>query len=118
MNKKIIFLLILLFIISVAGWQIKKNFFQTTQKQTQTTSTEVKSKINYLCPPGETVLSALINSGNGLVQTKGKTTVLAINGIAQGDGKYWQYTINGNSVENSADTYKCNGGENIVWELK
>ncbi len=92
------------------------------QVQNQPTPQKQQVTFTYLCQAGQTALDGLYNQvGEANVGIKdfsfGKQ-VTAINGIEQGEGKYWLYTVDGDEASSSADTYVCHDQEQIEWQLK
>ena len=122
MTKKILsFFLILFFAILLTSCSIK-NSSVTSNFSTPTTisDSELNNKFNYPCLKGETAFSSLTISGNKMEfqQSSLGKMITSINGVSQGNGKYWQYSIDDKYAEVGADIYQCQGGEIIIWELK
>ena len=120
MTKKILsFSLILCFAILLTGCSIK-NSSVTSNFSTPATVSGSNNKFGYPCLKGETALSSLTISGNKMEfqQSSLGKMITSINGVSQGNGKYWQYSIDDKYAEVGADVYKCQGGEIIIWELK
>lgn len=78
-----------------------------------------KKPISYTCQPGKSAFEILEQSNN--VEFKGSSFgrfITKINGVEQGEGKYWLYLVDGREATVSADSYVCQGREQIKWELK
>ena len=41
----------------------------------------------------------------------------SINGVKNGNGKYWQYWVNGEYANVGANLYKVKNGDSILWKL-
>ncbi|MDD2224985.1 MAG: DUF4430 domain-containing protein [Candidatus Shapirobacteria bacterium] len=120
MNQKILSLSLILFsTILLTGCSVK-NSSVTSTSPTPTTISQSTNKIGYPCLKGETAFSSLTVSGNKMEfqQSSLGKIITSINGIPQGEGKYWQYSIDDKYAEVGADAYQCQGGEIITWELK
>lgn len=79
-----------------------------------------KKDISYNCQSGKTAFEEL-QANNNQVKFQGSSfgrMITGINGINQGGGKYWLYSIDGKDATVSADAYICQGNEKIEWELK
>jgi len=120
MSKKIFVpSLILVSAFFLTGCSLKSSTVSTITP-TPTIISETNHKINYPCLKDKTAFDSLTTSGNKMEfkeSSLGKM-ITSINGIVQGDGKYWQYSIDDKYAEVGADAYKCKGGEIITWELK
>lgn len=78
------------------------------------------TKLSYSCDSGESAFDALKKhiSKVDSRKTQSGEFVISINGVDQGGGKYWIYSIDGKEATVSADTYICQGSERIDWQLK
>ena len=78
------------------------------------------TKLSFTCNKGKTVFDVLQSESSELTfdETEFGKLVTSINNKMQGGGKYWLYTVSGKEASVSADSYVCEGGEAIVWELK
>ncbi|MDD3002866.1 MAG: DUF4430 domain-containing protein [Candidatus Shapirobacteria bacterium] len=120
MTQKILsFSLILFSAFLLTGCSIK-NSPPTSISPTPTIISESINKIDYPCLKGKTAFDSLTESGNKMEfqQSSLGKMITSINGIPQGDGKYWQYSVDNKYAEVGADSYQCQGGEIITWELK
>jgi len=120
MTKKFLsFSLILFSAFLLTGCSVK-NLPPISVSPTPTIISESNNKINYPCIKGKTAFDSLSESGNKMEfqQSSLGKMITSINGIPQGDGKYWQYSIDNKYAEVGADAYQCQGGEIITWELK
>ena len=118
-QKFLPFSLILFSAILLTGCSVK-NSSPVSISPTPTIVSESTNKINYPCLKGKNAFDSLSDSGNKMEfqpSSLGKM-ITSINGIPQGNGKYWQYSINNKYAEVGADAYQCQGGEIITWELK
>jgi hypothetical protein len=91
-----------------------------TQKNNAPT-TEASTNLTYNCEPGKTAFDLLEEISTTRPETKdfsfGKQ-ILSINGIEQGNDKYWLYLVDEKEATVSADNYTCQADELIKWELK
>ncbi len=79
-----------------------------------------EKKFEYLCESGKTAFELLQHTTQN-VEFQGSSFgrfVTSINGVKQGNGKYWLYFIDSKDATISADAYICQGDEKIKWELK
>jgi hypothetical protein len=75
--------------------------------------------ITYICPKNQTAMYALLSSHPAeLLKTDNGRIVTALEYYQEGDGKTWQYTVNGVTATVSADAHICMGDETITWELR
>ena len=120
MTQKILsFSLVLFSAFLLTGCSVK-NSSPASISPTPTIVSESTNKISYTCLKGKTAFESLTESGNKIEfqpSSLGKM-ITSINGVPQGDGKYWQYSIDNKYAEVGADAYQCQGGEIITWELK
>lgn len=78
-----------------------------------------KPELSYNCIPGKTVFNVLALSNKVEAQsTELGPMIAAINGLEQGEGKYWSFTIDGQPAQKSAMETMCIGTETITWQLK
>jgi len=115
-----------LFIVTVVVLFAGLYFFKQTQikgaiqkQPEEVIASEQKLVVSYNCEQGKSVFDVLKNketveSSDG---SFGKF-VSGINGVSQGNGKYWLYSVDGQEATVGASDYICKGGENITWELK
>ncbi len=87
---------------------------------TASAAATLSKNVSYTCIKGKTAFDSLFSTKHTAVF---KTTSLGklitqIDGIDQGNGKYWQYSIDGKEAQIGADAYTCKGGEVILWEVK
>jgi len=95
-------------------------FFLTGCSPKTAIITEPNNKITYPCIKDKTAFDSLTISDNKVEfqeSSYGKM-ITSINNVPQGNGKYWQYSIDNQYAEVGADAYKCLGSEIITWELK
>ncbi len=88
--------------------------------QTPSLSSTTKKEVSYNCQPGKTAFETLQENHNQ-VNYQGSSfgrMITGINGVSQGNGKYWLYSVDGKDATVSADAYICQGNEKIKWELK
>jgi hypothetical protein len=120
--------LIILSALLLAGCQITSPQSNPTSPDAHNQDTQAmieeqqENQIGYQCEAGKSAFEVLLDKvGDANVTVKefsfGKQ-VTAINGIEQGDNKFWLYSIDNQEATTSADTYTCQGEEQIVWELK
>jgi len=77
------------------------------------------SRVSYRCEAGATALDMLLtNYATKLEETSLGALVLEIDGVAQGDGKYWLYYVDDKEATIGAQAYFCQDKEQIIWELK
>lgn len=96
-----------------------KSKLQPTQVQPIVNSSD-KKDVSYNCQSGKTAFEVL-QANNNQVKFQGSSfgrMITGINGVSQGGGKYWLYSIDGKDATVSADAYICQGNEKIQWELK
>lgn len=95
-------------------------FFLTGCSLQTTVITQPNNKVSYSCLKDKTAFDSLTLNGNTVEfqdSSYGKM-ITSINNVPQGNGKYWQYSINDQYAEVGADAYQCLGSETITWELK
>lgn len=101
-------------------------FFKQTQikgeilnKPEEVVANEQKVMVSYSCEEGKSVFD-LLSSKENVEANDGSfgKFVSEINGVSQGNGKYWLYTVDGQEATVGASAYICKGGEAIIWELK
>jgi hypothetical protein len=61
-----------------------------------------QATLSYSCAKGETALTSFQKN----------------HGKIESDGNHWKYFINGKAATVDADSYVCEGNEEIKWELK
>jgi len=120
MTKKFLSLSLVLFSAFLLTGCSIKNSSPVSVSPTPTIISESINKIDYPCLKGKTAFDSLTENGNKMEfqQSSLGKMITSINGIPQGDGKYWQYSIDNKYAEVGADAYQCQGGEIITWELK
>jgi len=77
------------------------------------------TKVEYECEKDKTAFE-LLEEKNQIQASEsdfGKF-VVTINGVEQGEGKYWLYSVDDKEATVSATGYVCQGQEKIKWELK
>lgn len=93
--------------------------FETLEKITPSQSPAGQVNLSYNCQPGSSAYEILEKENK--VEYQGSSfgrMITSINGLSQGSGKYWLYSIDGKDATVSADAYLCQGSEKIEWELK
>jgi hypothetical protein len=82
-------------------------------------SSSMKQAFRYECEKGKSAFDVLDEKANvQFSESSFGKLVTSIDGKAQGDGKYWLYSINDKEATVGATAYICNGNEAIKWELK
>lgn len=116
-KKKILILTTILLAFLVISFLLKNTFFNSSNQKPKT---ENISKITYSCDKDKSAFESLMKNTHSLEveSTSMGAIITAINDVKQGNGKYWQYSINDQYAQVSAAAYKCQGGEIITWELK
>lgn len=117
-----VILIILALGIGVYYWSVVRNASNQTSNanlNTQLNQSDL-TKLAYNCDMGRSAFEALKRHFSKVDSrdTKSGVFVTSINGIEQGGGKYWIYSINGQDATVSADTYKCKSGDMVSWQLK
>lgn len=78
-----------------------------------------KGTISYECAPGKTAFELLQSTHQvDFSQTSYGKMVTSIDGIPNGDGKYWLYLVDDKEATVGAEAYHCVNAEQINWELK
>ena len=85
-----------------------------------TATPAASNKVSYDCSKGKSVFELLKKTDPNVSYSKSNygVFVTAINGIKQGNGRYWLFSVDGKEATVSADTYICQGNETVDWELK
>lgn len=123
-------LFVLVFAFFVGGLFIFKEQFSRDSKVTEKMpmlsetqlvemSEEQTNQFSYVCQAGKSAFEEL--QIHAKIETQNSSfgpMVTAINGVNQGDGRYWLYAIDGQEATMGASIYICKGGEQISWELK
>lgn len=79
----------------------------------------INRELSYDCQPGKTVFELLeSNSQVTFDSTSFGKLVTSINGMPQGEGKYWLYNVDSKEATVGAESYVCQSSEKIKWELK
>lgn len=89
-------------------------------KSSANTSSVTANSLTYNCEQGKNALELLdLYTDNLEIRdfSFGKQ-IIAINGVSQGGGKFWLYTIDGREATTSADSYYCQDEEVVEWQLK
>lgn len=75
--------------------------------------------VQQTCVPGKTILNVLVLDNTvEFTETSLGLIVTSINRLEQGEGKYWEYSLDGVVATQSAGQTICSGSEKILWELK
>lgn len=131
MGKKapFIFFLIIIFAGVLLFLNLSNSFLQNNflQKNPLPDNAEEGQKLaedqiimEYDCEPGVSAYEVLEEKASN-IEFEGSSfgrMVTGINGINQGNGKYWLYLVNGKDATVSADSYICAEEEKIKWELR
>lgn len=121
MKKYSLLILISLLLVLIGGFKLNE-YSQSDSSLVSTKQIAAEPEVqpyNHDCPAGKTAFQALTDMTPRVAYSESPTgvDVAAINDVAQGEGKEWKYSVNGHMSPVSADTYFCEGGEQITWEL-
>ena len=130
MNKSRVSTIIFVVLILIAGFltiQYKNHQVSPITKSsvispaaTMPSASPSQSSFSYTCSPNTNVFESLQKSATSVKyqsSSYGKL-VTEINGMTQGNSKYWIYSVNGKEATVGAEAYQCQGNEKIDWELK
>lgn len=129
-QKTFISIIITVLIIAALGiyWFIAQNAnrnppsnpspIQTPTKEATTSG--IQTSFTYKCEEGKSAYERLMESYPS-VKTKDSSfgkMITEIAGVAQGNNKYWLYSVDEKEATVGAQAYICQNQEDIKWELR
>ncbi len=123
-QKLLIFCLIVIGILSFIFILVKNKSSEESnealgRKVEAIPTASVTEKFSYICEKEKSAYEVL--AAKAQVEANDSSfgkMVTSINGVKQGGGKYWLYSVDEKEATVGASSYLCLGGENINWELK
>lgn len=116
MDRKIILGFGITFLILITGLYLA---FKPQPPVAQIQTTTDSEVVTYKCEADKTAFE-LLKQENKVEFTESEfgALVTSINGRAQGENKYWLYSVDDKEATISASQYVCQGEEIVKWELK